>query len=89
MPDLAAAMNYDPDLKVMVNGGYFDLATEYMEGWYEMHHLPILRKLQGNIQYDYYASGHMIYVRPASLKELHDNIAAFIRQTDNVRASAQ
>jgi carboxypeptidase C (cathepsin A) len=89
MPDLAAAMNYDPDLKVMVNGGYFDLATEYMEGWYEMHHLPIPQKLQGNIRYDYYASGHMIYVRQASLKELHDNIAAFIRQTDNVRGFRQ
>lgn len=89
MPDLAAAMNYDPDLKVMVNGGYFDLATEYMEGWYEMHHLQIPRKLQANIEYAYYASGHMIYVREASLKELHDNIAAFIRQTDNIKGSVQ
>jgi carboxypeptidase C (cathepsin A) len=89
MPDLAAAMNYDPDLKVMVNGGYFDLATEYMEGWYEMHHLQISQKLQANIQYDYYPSGHMIYAREASLKTLHDNISTFIRQSDNVAGSAQ
>ena len=89
MPDLAAAMNYDPDLKVMVNGGYFDLATEYMEGWYEMHHLKIPQKLQANIQYDYYASGHMIYVREPSLKELHDNIAAFMRKTDNLMEPVQ
>jgi carboxypeptidase C (cathepsin A) len=86
MPDLAAAMVYDPNLKVMVNGGYFDLATEYMEGWYEMHHLQIPQSLQANIQYDYYPSGHMIYVREPSLKSLHDNAAAFIRQTDNVPA---
>ena len=83
MPDLAAAMNYDPDLKVMVNGGYFDLATEYMEGWYEMHHLQISQELQANVQYDYYPSGHMIYAREASLKTLHDNIVAFIGKTDN------
>lgn len=89
MPDLAAAMNYDPDLKVMVNGGYFDLATEFMEGWYEMHHLQIPQKLQANIQYDYYPSGHMIYAREASLKTLHDNISTFVRQTDNVARSAQ
>jgi carboxypeptidase C (cathepsin A) len=89
MPDLAAAMNYDPNLKVMVNGGYFDLATEYMEGRYEMHHLRIPQQLQANIQYDYYASGHMIYVRQISLKELHDNIAMFIRRTDNDRESAR
>jgi carboxypeptidase C (cathepsin A) len=89
MPDLAAAMNYDPGLKVMVNGGYFDLATEYMEGWYEMHHLQIPQKLQANIQYDYYPSGHMIYAREASLKTLHDNIAAFIRQSDDGAGSAR
>lgn len=89
MPDLTAAMNYDPDLKVMVNGGYFDLATEYMEGRYEMQHLQIPRRLQANIRYDYYPSGHMIYLREASLKRLHDNIAAFIRQTDNVAESVQ
>ena len=35
MPDLAFAMKYNPDLKVMVNGGYFDLATPFYEGWYE------------------------------------------------------
>jgi carboxypeptidase C (cathepsin A) len=84
MPDLAAAMNYDPDLKVMVAGGYFDLATEFMEGWYEMHHLEIPPRLQANIRYDYYPSGHMIYLREESLKRLHGHIAAFIRETDNV-----
>lgn len=89
MPDLAAAMNYDPDLKVMVNGGYFDLATEFMEGWYEMHHLQIPQSLQTNIQYDYYPSGHMIYAREASLKTLHDNISTFVSQTNNVAKSAR
>jgi len=89
MPDLAAAMNYDPDLKVMVAGGYFDLATEFMEGWYEMHHLQIPQKLQANIRYDYYPSGHMIYLREESLQRLHGHIAAFIRQTDHATGPAQ
>ncbi len=84
MPDLASAMKYDPDLKVMVNGGYYDLATPFYEGWYEMHHLPIPPKLQANIEYHYYQSGHMVYAHEPALKELHDNVAAFIRQTDNV-----
>ncbi len=84
MPDLATAMKYDPDLKVMVNGGYYDLATPFYEGWYEMHHLPIPQKLQSNIEYHYYQSGHMVYAHEPALKELHDNVAAFIRQTDNL-----
>jgi carboxypeptidase C (cathepsin A) len=84
MPDLAAAMKTNPGLKVMVNGGYYDLATPFYEGWYEMHHLPIPASLNGNIEYHYYQSGHMVYAHEAALKELHDNVAAFIRKTDNL-----
>jgi len=84
MPDLASAMKYNPSLKVMLNGGYFDLGTPYYEGWYEMHHLPIPASLQNNIEYHYYQSGHMVYAHEASLKQLHDNVATFIRKTDNL-----
>ena len=85
MPDLASAMKYNPQLRILLNGGYFDLATPYYEGWYEMHHLPIPKNLQNNIEYRYYASGHMVYAHEESLKELHDNVADFIRRTDNVK----
>jgi carboxypeptidase C (cathepsin A) len=81
MPDLASAMKYNPGLKVMVNGGYYDLATPFYEGWYEMHHLPIPASLQGNIEYKYYPSGHMVYAHEPSLKALHDNVADFIART--------
>ena len=84
MPDLASAMKYNPGLKVMVNGGYYDLATPFYEGWYEDHHLQIPQALTSNIEYHYYQSGHMVYAHEASLKELHDNVAAFIRKTDNL-----
>ena len=50
-----------------------------------MHHLQIPAKLQANIEYRFYPSGHMVYVHEASLKELHDNVAAFIRTTDNIK----
>ena len=83
MPDLASAMKYDPNLKICLNGGYFDLATPFFEGMYEMRHLRIPQRLQSNIEYHYYESGHMVYANEASLKQLHDNVAAFIRKTDN------
>jgi carboxypeptidase C (cathepsin A) len=82
MPDLASAMKYNPRLKVMLNGGYFDLATPFYEGWYEMHHLPMPASLQANIEYHYYQSGHMVYANEASLKQIHDNVAAFIARTE-------
>ena len=85
MPDLAAAMKYNPNLKVFLAGGYYDIATPFYEGWYEMHHLPLPNKLQSNIQYRYYESGHMVYAHGPSLKKLHDDVAAFIRSTDNIK----
>jgi carboxypeptidase C (cathepsin A) len=78
MNDLAHAMIYNPDLKVMLNMGYFDLGTPFYEGVYEMQHLPMPASLQKNIQFNYYYSGHMVYLHPESLKQLHDNVAKFI-----------
>lgn len=86
MLDLATAMKYNPDLKVMLNAGYFDLATPFFEGVYEMHHLPIPQKLQSNIEFKFYQSGHMVYAHQSSLKELHDNVASFITRTENSKA---
>jgi carboxypeptidase C (cathepsin A) len=83
MPDLAIAMKYNPDLKVLLNAGYFDLATPFYEGVYEMKHLPVPAKLQKNIEFKFYESGHMVYAHEASLKQLHDNVAAFILRTEN------
>jgi carboxypeptidase C (cathepsin A) len=84
LPDLATAMKYNPDLRILLTGGYFDLATPYYEGWYEMHHLPIPERLQGHIDYRYYQSGHMVYAHQESLKALHDDVAAFIHSTNHL-----
>ena len=83
LPDLAIAMKQNPTLKVMVNGGYYDVSTPYFAGKLEMRHLPIPASLNGNIEYRYYESGHMVYAHPPSLKALHDNVADFIERTDN------
>ncbi|WP_266168746.1 S10 family peptidase [Dyella subtropica] len=85
MPDLAMAMKTNPNLKVALHGGYYDLATPYFAADYEMHHLPVPAALQKNISYDWYPSGHMVYAHEDSLKKLHDNVARFIEQTDNVK----
>jgi carboxypeptidase C (cathepsin A) len=80
-PDLAEAMKTNPRLNVMVNGGYYDLATPFFAAQYEEKHLPIPQSLAKNIEFDWYESGHMVYVREESLKQLHDRVAAFITKT--------
>jgi len=81
MPDLANAMKINPNLKIQLNAGYFDLATPFYQGIYEMHHLPIPANLHANIEYKFYDSGHMVYAKDSSLKLLHDSVAGFIRRT--------
>ncbi|MDR3388278.1 MAG: peptidase S10 [Rudaea sp.] len=84
MPDLAVAMKYNPQLHVLLTGGYYDLATPYFAAVYEMRHLPIPDRLQANIEYAFYESGHMVYAHEESLKKIHDDVAGFIGRTDNV-----
>ncbi|MGH8128763.1 MAG: peptidase S10, partial [Gammaproteobacteria bacterium] len=85
MGDLAAAMKQDPDLKVMLLGGYMDLATPFYGAIYEMHQLPIPQTLQANISYAFFPSGHMVYVNPKAHKGMHDAVAAFIEANSKVK----
>ena len=83
MPDLAVAMQQNPNLKVQLNTGYYDLATPYFAAVYELHQLPIEAALQNNIEMHFYTSGHMVYAHEPDLKALHSNVAAFIDKTKN------
>lgn len=85
MPDLAFRMKLNPKMKIMLAGGYFDLATPYFEGIYEMHHLQIPKALQSNISYHYYEAGHMVYVNEDALKQFRGDVAAFIKSTEDGR----
>jgi carboxypeptidase C (cathepsin A) len=81
MLDLAFEMTVNPQLKVMVNAGYFDLDTPYYAAVYQFEQLPIPQTLRKNIEYRFYPTGHMIYMTPGALPQLHQNIAQFIRET--------
>jgi carboxypeptidase C (cathepsin A) len=83
MPDLANAMKINPNLKIQLHAGYFDLATPFYQGVYEMRHLPIPQNLQANIEYKFYDSGHMVYAKDSSLRLLHDSVAGFIKRTSS------
>jgi len=88
MPDLAVAMKQNPKLKIMLNGGYYDLATPYFAAAFEMRQLPIEASLQNNIEMHFYTSGHMVYAHEPDLKALHANVAAFIEKTKGGMAEA-
>jgi carboxypeptidase C (cathepsin A) len=82
MTDLAFAMKANPKMHVLVAGGYYDLATPFFEGIFEMRHLPMPQNLQQNISYKYYEAGHMVYVNEGVLKQFHDDVASFVHATE-------
>jgi carboxypeptidase C (cathepsin A) len=81
MPDLAHAMKLNPKMHILLAGGYFDLATPFFQGMYEMHHLQIPQRLQENISFKYYESGHMVYLAEDVLRQFHNDVANFVRDT--------
>ncbi len=83
MLDLATVMKQNPHLKVLNTGGYYDLATPYFEGVYELEHLPIPEELRANIEYKFFPSGHMVYLNEPALAGLHDTVADFVRRTSH------
>ncbi|HEX4012835.1 MAG TPA: hypothetical protein VHX17_02965 [Candidatus Cybelea sp.] len=72
--DLGEAMSFNPDLKVFSANGYYDFATPYFETTYMLGHLNVIPSLQKNITYGFYQSGHMIYLQPQALTQMHDDL---------------
>jgi carboxypeptidase C (cathepsin A) len=78
MHDLAYTMTVNPKMHVLLMGGYFDLGTLYFGATYEMKHLPMAESLQKNISYQFFQTGHMVYINEPALKLLHDTTAKFV-----------
>jgi len=75
--DLRQAMSQNPRLKVFVANGYYDLATPFGGSEYTFDHLGLDPSLRANVQFGYYASGHMIYLSVPALKALKADLAKF------------
>jgi carboxypeptidase C (cathepsin A) len=75
--DLASAMRQNPRMKVLSVNGLYDLATPFHGAEYEFQHLPLEPQLAANIRYTYYSAGHMMYIDPASARQLKSDLAAF------------
>ncbi len=76
--DLREAMARDPNLKVFVANGYYDLATPFFATEYTMDHLQIEPEVKPNITLEYYEAGHMMYIHPDSLVKLKQDLAGFV-----------
>ena len=86
--DLRYAMAMNPSLKVLVNNGYFDLATPFFATQYTFSHLGFDPTYSSRVSMAFYNAGHMMYVRRADREALKANIARFIAGAANVPGAA-
>jgi len=75
---LRSAMAKNPYMKIMIAAGYFDMATPFYAAEYTVSAMNLDPSLRKNISFDYYESGHMMYIDVPSLMKLHNDASAFI-----------
>lgn len=78
---LRQAMAENPYLKVMIQSGYFDGATDYFSAKYVMWNIDPSGKMQDRFRFEGYRSGHMMYLRSEDLVTATDDIREFIENS--------
>ena len=84
LPDLSMALTTNPGLYVLVQQGYFDLATPRLATIHDIAHLDINSNARNRIHIKYYKAGHMMYIHEPSMIKFRNDLATFIRDTDRL-----
>ncbi len=75
-PYIGKALRENKGLRVFVGQGYYDFATPFYAAEYSLSRTGMP---QDRIHYEYYASGHMMYVRDEDRVKLSRDVRNFIR----------
>jgi carboxypeptidase C (cathepsin A) len=76
-PYLARALRENSGMRIFVGQGYYDFATPFFAAEYALTRTGIP---QDRVHYEYYGSGHMMYVRDEDRVKLSRDIRDFIRR---------
>ena len=82
-PDLATALRLNNRLRVLLVGGYFDLATPYLGGPYLTKHLDLSDEARARLTWQEYPAGHDPYEVDMVRHDIHDRIAELIQASEN------
>ena len=83
LPDMTSAMKRNPNLKILILNGYYDLATVFYGVEHSINHMGLDPELKKNIIMKYYEAGHMMYTHLPSMEKFKADVDAFIDQTSN------
>jgi len=77
--DLSLTMKQNPNMKVLYQQGYYDLATPHLATRYYIDHMDITPELRNNVSLKMYEAGHMMYIHEPSMVKYKQDLADFIR----------
>ncbi len=75
---LRSAMQANPYMKVLIQGGYFDAATDYFSAVYTISHIQPGGEFRDRFRFAWYESGHMMYLRQEDLARSNQDLREFI-----------
>jgi carboxypeptidase C (cathepsin A) len=79
--NLRKAMAQNPFLKVFIQSGYYDGATNYFQAKYTMWQIDPSGKMKDRLYFEGYRSGHMMYLREEDLEKSNDDLRQFIKNS--------
>jgi carboxypeptidase C (cathepsin A) len=75
---LRQTMMKNPDMKVFIASGYYDLATPFFDADLAVAHMGLPAADRPRVRFSYYECGHMVYTRPEDHRKLKSDVAGFI-----------
>lgn len=80
---LKKIMNQNPNLKINIASGYYDLATPVGTTEYVVKNLGLNAELRSNISINYYKSGHMVYISESANAKFKNDAGRFYQAALN------
>jgi carboxypeptidase C (cathepsin A) len=81
LPDMEQALSKDPNVKILIMNGYYDLATVFYGVEHSIAHLNLPKSASDRITMTYYEAGHMMYTHLPSAKLYREDLNRFIQDT--------
>ncbi|MBI1391704.1 MAG: carboxypeptidase [Alphaproteobacteria bacterium] len=76
--DFEHAIKQNPSMKVLIQQGYYDMATPFGATDYFVDHMNLTAEERARVKVEYYEAGHMMYVHPGSLDRYAKDLRDFI-----------
>lgn len=77
IPDLLGVLKLNPQLKVLSENGFHDLATPFFNTEKQLARLKTVPGLQPNLQVNFFQGGHMIYLDDTARPQMKADLVSF------------